>query len=218
MYPFPRAIQIVVGIICGLVLLSTLPTLIASVALSPRPVWIMFGFEVVVALACVLGLMVARGKFNEGPALAVLCVAGPIFVGAILAYFGVGRALTLSGREEPISLTGWLLARVAAALLLAAMAAVLVLMRSRRCWNYAAKAAGAGAPLVLALGVAVMYRGPVASALGGLPGLVQIGLGGLAAVVGVVLFSAAAHYTIRAFEEGRLDAEAASSTTGAKST
>lgn len=216
MYPFPRVFRLAVGVLSGLVLLSTVPMLVASILLSPRPVWIMFGFELVVALSCVTGLLAAWGRFREAPAMAVLCVAGPVFVGAVLAYFGVGRALTLEGREEPISLDLWVIGRIAVALALAGIAAVLVLMRSSRCWGYAAKAAAAGAPLVLAGGVLVMFRGPVAGAIGGLPGLVQIALGGLAAVVGLVLFSAAAHFTIRAFEEGRM--EGASSPTGAKST
>ncbi len=134
------------------------------------------------------------------------CVAGTIAVGSFLGWLGAGHHLTIKGTD--ISLTTWLAGRLASAVALGLVGAVLVLSRNRQSWSYLFKAALAGAPLIILLGVYALKRSAMSSAMGQLPDWVLGLVGTIGGLVAVVLISASVHCLIRAFEMGRTDPEA----------
>src|SRR5436189_5413138 len=88
--------RVFVGAICGAVLLSALAMVVASTLLVATPVWVLFGFELVIAIACVTGLQFAAGKYQDGQGLAMACVAGTIAVGSFLGWLGSRHRITTS--------------------------------------------------------------------------------------------------------------------------
>jgi hypothetical protein len=197
-------VRLFVGILCGVVLLSAVGMIVASLFLVDKPVWVVFGFETVIAIACALGILFALGRFQDGQGLALACVAGTIFVGSFLGWLGTQHHLTTSRGNIPLNT--WLLGRVGAAAVLGFVGALLVLSRNPRSWSYVARAAVTGGPVVALLGVYVLRPSAVSGALSRLPGWAVGIMGTLGALVAVALISASVHCLIRAFELGRTEA------------
>jgi hypothetical protein len=199
----PKPVRVLVGFLCAFVLVSSLGMMGASVFVAIKPVWVLFGFEVVIAVASVIGIMFAAGRYQDGQGLALACVSGTIAVGSMLGWLGAQHHLTTSGGD--VSLNGWLLGRVGAALALGLVGALLVLSRNPRSWSYLLRSAITGGPIVLAAGAYMLKRSAMSNALGALPGWLA-GIGGtIGAIIAVVLISASVHSMIRAFELGRTD-------------
>jgi hypothetical protein len=200
----PKLVSLFVGIVCALVLLSSLGMIVASTVLVEPPVWVLFGFEVVVAIAMVLGILFARGKYQDGQGLALACVAGTIAVGSFLGWLGAQHHLTMRSGGV-VSLTGWLMARLLAAAVLGGLASLLVLSRNPRSWSYMLKAAMAGGPLLLVMAVYALKPAALSSAMNAMPGWLAGMVGTVGAIAAVVLISASVHCLIRAFELGRTE-------------
>lgn len=193
----PHGAAIVAGVVSSLVLLSALAGVAAAATRSPT-VWFMLGFEATIAFAAVFGVLVGFGRFRDGPALALLCVAGTIAAGSLLGF--------LAGRGNIGLQPGWLvrflLAREAAGAIIAATAGWIVLVRRpqlsfRRLWiGLACAVAFAGISLAL-----WRFSGQL-GALGTMPGAF-VGL--VAAVTLLGLLAAAVHLLIGAFETGATD-------------
>lgn len=209
MFPVPRWIRTLSLVISGAVLLSALGAAVLAL-LSPaisagsQVSWPLVGFEAVVALAAVMGVLFGVGRYAQAPGLALACVAGTIFVGSGLAWQASGR--TLVGH----SLTPLLLARVGSAALLGLCACVCVLGRDPRSWRTAALGAALACPgSLLALSLASdVGRRTLEGALGRIPAL-QTTIEIAGAIVLGAMFAAGGHLLIRAFEMGRTEAEAA---------
>lgn len=185
--------------ISAIVLLSAAVAILAGGLASPPP-FFMLGFEAVIALACVFGVLVGLGRFGSGPAIALACVAGTIGIGSLLGYLGAGRRL------GGVDLTPFLFGRGAAAGSIAMIAAVFVLKRDAR-RSLPALLRGLGFAAALAVFLAAIYwirpqvfaHGPLAKAA-----LVIV-----SGVVGLGLLSAAVHYTIKAFAHGKFSSDPA---------
>src|SRR3954465_10295691 len=149
--------------------------IVATTMISVKPIWLMFGFEIVIAVATVLGLQFALGRYQDGQGLALACVAGTIAVGSVLGWIGAQRHLTTSHGD--ISLNAWLLGRLAAALALGAVGAVFVLSRNQRSWWHLIKAALLGGPIVMLAAAYVVKPGAITLAISHLPSRVAGGLG-----------------------------------------
>lgn len=180
--------------ISTIVLLSSI-TAILTGGFSKPPPFFMLGFEVVIVLACAFGVLIGIGRFQSGPAIALACVAGTIGIGSLLGYLGAGRRL------GGVDLTPFLLARGAAAGAIAMIAAVIVLKRdTSRSFPALIRGLAFGGALVIFLAAvywirtSVFAHGPLAKA----------GLVILSGIVGLALLAAAVHYSIKAFEFGRL--------------
>jgi len=201
-YPsFPMVSRVVIGLVSLSVLLSALVLAPVSVLGTVRPTWMLFGFEMVVILTGVLGLLAARGRFREGPGMAMACIGGTIALASFLGWVGIRGELPL--KASTVSMTGWLGARLAAGALLTLVGAASVLGRNPRSLGYIVRAGIAAAPLA-ALGAAgVLYRGRLVDAISGLPGFLGVVVWALLGVTCAVAVCAAAHCTIRAFELGR---------------
>src|SRR5262249_6452882 len=138
----PKLVRMFVGALCAVVFLSALGMMAASTLLVTKPVWVLFGFEFVIAVATVLGILFAAGKFQEGQGLALACVAGTITVGSFLGWLGAQRHLATSHGDIPLN--GWMLGRMGAAAVIALVGAWLVLSRNPRSKSYVLRSALTG--------------------------------------------------------------------------
>ena len=183
----------------GVVLLSALAMIAACLFLAKISPWSMLGFEVVVCVACVFGVLNTR--FRAAPALALLCVASCIFAGSVLGYVGV-RGVLDRGNEVRIALKPWLIGRLTASALLVGLAAWTVLRRDPRSVALAGRAVLWGVPVLLA---GVLAAGPGAALLRvieALPGWVRAGAYLVLGLVLAVSLCASGHFLIRAFQVG----------------
>ena len=92
---------------------SALAFAVPAAAHSPKPAWFMLGFELVLVVGAVMGVLTGLGRFREGPAAAIACVAGVTLVASFLGYLGAGRQLyghdllpPLVAREALVRLAG----------------------------------------------------------------------------------------------------------------
>lgn len=182
--------------ISAAVLLSTLFVLLAGTislggrAMSP----FLGGFELVILVASVFGVLFGLGKFMRGPAMALLCVAGTIGFCSYLGKISAGGFL--EGFEQM-----YLGVRGLAALVLLGLAAWTVLSRQPsvalpRLLRGLAFAAG----LMLLIGGMWALRGTIS----GLGPMITALAWLLAGTVAIGLLAAATHAIVRAFETGRL--------------
>ena len=205
---FVSALSAVVGITClGGIALSLL---------NRPPVWYTFGFELVALVACVFGVWTGLGRYRQGPALALLCVAGAIGVGALLGYVGAPAATTnkLATAVPALSFMGpdrgllgmplWplMLARAVAAAALTAAAAIIVLSRQPQLSRPRVVRAIVFAVLLVLVAAPLWLTRAQWIALGTFPKLL---IGVLGTVLALGLFAAAVHYAISAFEPGDPD-------------
>jgi hypothetical protein len=163
-----------------------------------RPAWLLVGFNLLVAGAGVLGVLTARGRFAEGPALALVCVAGTIAVASVLGAVSVG------GRRM-----GWLnlmlpaLASVGLGGVMAAVGGLAVLARRAGALRTFAIGAALGAPVVVVAGAVAFTRGGVLDFMSGWHAAVKLVAAILSLTVLGTLFCISAHMVIRAFDMGR---------------
>lgn len=178
----------------------------AMAVLQPRPSWVMFGFEFVVLVAASLGLLIGRGRFKDGPALGLVCVAGTIAVGSLFGYLGGGRVLF--GQDIRMLF----LARVACALALSAVAGWVVLARDPRATIPPfLRGLALGLPVPIVIGAAWYSRGR----LGNLPDMATALLAIALFCVVTVLLAASTQLVVKAFRIGIDRADGAEGRAGA---
>lgn len=206
--PTPLAGKVLNGFVLASSIAVGLSAMALGVAvfLDPKPAWALFGFELVTLVAAALGVLFGLGRFHAsqegegigGTALALACIAGTIFVAAVLGWKSVTPAAGEARIVGGIPLTVVEGARVLIALVLAALAAGVVLAPEPKAWRPAVVGSLLGAPVAGFVG-AYLYPGS-RGAVTGLFGnpiaavVVTLVLGGLLA--------ASVHLIIRAFEIG----------------
>ncbi|MCE7974835.1 MAG: hypothetical protein DYG92_11030 [Leptolyngbya sp. PLA1] len=188
-----------VSAVSGLLLVWAAVMAVLASLVAPRPAWVLFGFEVVVLIAGVIGVAFGRRRFQDGQGLALICIAGTVFASAVLSWLGNRQGVTLVESRGQASLLGFAVARVAIAGFFAAAATYAVLRRTPEARAYGIRAAAALVGLA-GLGAAFwLGRQQVASLAPFVAGGVKL----VALVVGMILVCAGGHCTIRAFESGR---------------
>lgn len=197
--------------ICGLFALSGGVFLVLAFVADAKPVFTMAGFELMTLVSGVIGVLVGLGRFKEGPALALAMIAGAVLSGTVLGYLaaaGKRDFLNPTGTLGNVPLGLWLHGRVLASLVLAAVAAVIVLIRDRRSWMLLARGIACGVPVLVM--AALAYTGKLGNFGSGAgtgtwgAGEVLLIVGALVgAVLAIVLTAASGHYLIRAFEVTR---------------
>jgi len=181
--------RVLIAIACAATALSALAVAGAAVASQPTS-WYLVGFELVILMSGVIGVMSATGRFPGGPSITLLCIAGAVAVGSLLGYVGAGKIL-MGWSLRPL-----LLARMADAAFLAAASGAIVLARQPRSSIPAlVKGVLLGAAMLVIAGAAWKFRGSISGA----PGPVRVGMFAMVGVVAIVLLSASGHYVIRAF-------------------
>jgi len=207
--PEPARALRLMTLLCSLVLgASVLPVLYVTLFAGAHTLWFSTLFELTVLAASGVGLLTGLGRFREGWALALTCVAGTVLVTAVFARveiranFGddpaVGRLI------NPIA--GF---RLALAVAIGLIASAAVWNRDRRSWAMVIKAAVVLLPVAvalawLAMGNAGFLNTPKASPGAEAGRIAALILGGL---FGVILVSGGGHLLIRAYELGRLEPE-----------
>lgn len=198
MKPPPPAALIAATALCGFIGLSALAGAAAALLNSPTA-WFLFAFEGIILLSAILGVFVGRGRFAEGPALALACIAGCVAIGSYLGYMGSGRVI-LGASMKP-----FLGARAASAAGLAVVAAWIVLSRRLRiALPRLIKGLLVGLPIPVIVWVLWAMRARVSAA----PDLLRAGGAVVLFVVVTALLSASIHLILRAFESGRTDDDA----------
>lgn len=201
--PTPKWLNLTTMALCLLTAVSAAGMAIASVAIAEKPAWLVLGFEVVTIVACVLGVLFGRGRFNHAPGLALASIAGTIGVGAFLGWLSVQGRLQVKGSEFPIVLMPLLMGRAGVAVLIGLFAGYLVLRRNPRSRRYLLTSAITGISLLGVLGVLVMVRGTLARLAESLPGVLTAAGATIVGLLCVILISSCVHCLIRAFEMGR---------------
>jgi hypothetical protein len=174
-----------------------------------QPRWAMFGFELVCLVAAVLGVLAGRGAFAAGPGLALACIAGTILVASGLGWQSAGRQM------GGVALWPLLLARAAAAAVLAGAGAWAVL--SRRPGAVRLAALGALLVLPVAIGAAATMAPAGKRLIGAVTGgsaAMEFAVVALAFLIATALLAAGGHLIIRAFEMGRAPASEAEAGSG----
>jgi len=172
---------------------------------APRPAWVLFGFELVVVAAGVIGVGFSRRRFQEGQGLTLVCIAGSVFAAAVLSWLGNRQGVTLVESRGQTSLLGFAAVRLAIAAFFAIAASYAVLRRTAGARAYAIRA-GVALLALASLGAAFWFgRGQIASLAPFVAGAVKL----VALTVGMILICAGGHCAIRAFESGRTQPGAA---------
>lgn len=170
-----------------------------SWVIASKPVWILFGFEVVVAAASIVGLLWLRSARPDAPGLGLACLGGAIAACTFLSWLTV-RNVPIAVPRGSAMVLGWLGFRLAAGVVLAGVGALAVLGRDERSRGYLFRAVGCGAGLAVAAGIAV--SGGVRRTVLDLPGWASFAIATFVFILCCVLLSAAVHCAVRAFECG----------------
>ncbi len=171
--------------------------------------WYMLAFEVVVLISAVPGVMIGAGRVRSGHAMGMLCLGGVIGITAVLIDPELMKALIQ--RQTPkvdpvwgVNILPWILARLAAGVLLVGMSALTALLRKPgRSFPLLAKGMAFALPLLVCGGLVLVpsMRGKLA-ALSPVS-LIVIAIAGTAILS--VLIAASGHLIIRAFQVGITD-------------
>lgn len=179
--------------------LSAAAGIVASLVANPTE-WFLIGFESLILFSAVYGVLLGRGWYREGAALAMFTVAGSILGASILGFLSAGRDISLLG--ETYQLRPLVGLRVLLGLVIVLCAALAVLLRRpKKSFPLLARSLVAGVLLVGLLGAGYAFGG---SLLAG---------GGLVLLIGIVvafllctgLLAACIHWGIAAFATGDRD-------------
>jgi hypothetical protein len=195
--PMPAPARFVALALGSCVLVSNGAGAVFALRASPEPFWGWLGFEIVMAVASVFGVLLGLGKFREGSGIAAACVAGAWFVGT-----GMGRLQTHAAPSQVLS-DPWFLARFATAALFAASGAYAVLVRQPRSFR---KLAAGGVMLLVVVGVCGFWLKTGGMWLGtpqpGAMDIARMGALSLLVIGSGVLFCIGSHLVIAAFQMG----------------
>jgi hypothetical protein len=193
----PKPARLVILVLSILTLLTTLEGARLALTRPDGAAWGSLGFEIVIAVACVIGILLGRGCFKAGPGIAAACVAGTIFVATLF-----GRLEFVSSpRAIPRDL--WFLGRTGLAALIGLMAAFTVLSRDRRSIAMVVRSALFFVPLVAFAAFWAATGGLwLGTSNSGGAEVARVVILLFLALVGGGLFCAGAHCLIRAFEFG----------------
>jgi len=202
MTPLPRYIRIPVLIAASIGLLSGVGAAGLAVLGSAHAAWAMFGFELVIVVASVLALLVGMGRLGDAPGLALVCMAGTVFVAGVLG------AVSVKMRIGSVSLMPLLMFRVALAGLLALLAAAAALCGDRDGWRRFALGIVLGIPVVVVAGAILgPWRGSVLGLISGLPDVPRLILTIGGGLILAVLLCASPHLLISAFSQRHAQAQ-----------
>lgn len=206
--PPPVPVRLGTLVVSAVLVLSALPVLWLTVVRGDAVLWFSTVFELLVIAAGVFGVLSGLGRFREGWALALACVAGTVLVCGVFAFVEI-RANFGTDPDLGRLLKPFLAFRLSLAGLIALLASLAVFSRDRACWRAFLTGAIVLAPAVGVLAWLGATGGSFLSATRATPGaeaarILMLCLGGL---VLVGLISVGGHLLIRAYEHGRPDAD-----------
>ena len=181
---------------------------VAGIALlrGAQPYWLLVGMEACIVMAGVFGVLFLRRKFDAGPAMTLLCIAGTVFAAGFLSWLAVRSGIKLQG-DRSIDVKMVMLARVGIAAALVALASFEVLRRNRQSIGLIGRAVATGVPLAIIVGGLYVGREALASQQA-VPAWIVWTLVSISVVIAMGLLCACGHFVIRAFEMGRPESAA----------
>ena len=204
-----KPVGLIAALTCATIALSAMVGIAMSL-LAAAPLWFFLGFEVVAIAACIFGVLLAIGRFSDGPALGLLCVVGTVAIGSVLGDISTQLANPIGGPVlrtfgtgglVQIPITAFMALRLVGAGIIGLCAAWTVLhRRPAESLKSLALGLGLGLATLVILAVGWKARAPLAS-LGSFASIVGLFLVG---ILGLGLLAGSVHYTVRAFEFGRL--------------
>ncbi len=190
----PKGLVVAAGGLFALLAVSGLGGLLASVALASKPAWTLFGFEAVVTVSAIVGLLYTRSGCRSGSALGLAAVGGTIGAASLLGYLGV------QGSLGTLSLMPFVGVRCLAAGGVLGLALIAAMRGNRRSWTTLFKGVVAGIPAAAAVAVFVVPGGKrVLDAVSGLGGFATFIIGTFAFLLATASASAAVHLIVRSF-------------------
>ncbi len=203
--PPPGALLLGAKLLAALLVLSSLAGLYLATLGAPALVLGMFAFELVTLLAAALAVFAAFGAFARGWALALACIAGTVFGATMLGYID-GRPNFLTSPDSARMLQALVIARVLIVAAIGALASVAVFAGSPRAWRSLFTGLALGLPVLVALAVAWKWGRPwLLTPQDGAMEIARLAVLVVGSLVGAVMFSAAVHLVIRAYERGLSD-------------
>lgn len=204
--PPPALARAAALVLSGVLALSVPPVLYITLIRGDAVLWFSSIFETLVLTAAIFGIASGLGRFANGWALSLACVAGTVLVCGVFAFLEI-RANFADEPGVAGLLTPYLGFRLALAAAIAATASVAVFSRNRACWIALLKGILVLIPPVGITAWYVVTGGGFLGAARPTPGgeaarLILLTLGGLI-LVGFV--SVGGHLLIRAYELGRPD-------------
>lgn len=176
-------------LVCSVLLLLSAVAGLAFAATSRPPLWFLLGFEAMIVLAAVFGVLFGSGRFHDGPAICLLCIAGTIGLCSLLGFQSVRLA-------SSVDVTPWFIARGCAAMVFGGLAALTVIVRDPRvAIPDLAKAGALGGVLVLTAVALWLTRGRI----GSMPGWAEFVVWLIAGVWMLGLLAPGVHLAIRGF-------------------
>jgi len=205
--PLPKIVRILIGVLCTAVATSAVAMIAIAAALAHSPAWILIGFEAVVVVSAVTGVLFCFNRFQEGQGLALLCTAGTFAFAAFCTWLSLANhELILDPSKPGISFTPVAMARVGAGVLIALVASFAVLRRDpRRSGGLLLRGFLALLPVGAILMCAVLFPATASSVMAAMPGWLRATVAFVGGIGGLTLFSVGLHCIIRAFEAGRLE-------------
>lgn len=188
-----RVIRVVVG------LLGVAATLSAGygASVSYGKAWAFFGFEAVSIFAGLAALVFAMGRIRLAPELALACIAGTLFVSAVLGYVPIRQGL----EGLPLKPLWWAATRLGLAGLFAAVAVIMsIAPNSSAVWTLARAIAWAVPLAVVCAWYKFASLAPLTSGQAGVLEVLRVLAVFVVAVASGVSLCAFVHYAIRAFE------------------
>lgn len=198
-----KSTRVIAGLLSVLLGIASVAIIAMNLIAGRQTEYLALSLEACGLLAGVVGWFFYRGKYSQGPGMALACVAGTFFTVAVLSGWVALRREMQLANGSALNLSLLTYARVALSLAVAGLGAFEVLRRNHKSFAYLVRAAATLGPLgLLALG---MYAGRAGLAAGTLLGASWLTwtVTGLAVVLLMALACAGLHFVIRAFEAGR---------------
>ncbi|MBX3381149.1 MAG: hypothetical protein KF805_13730 [Phycisphaeraceae bacterium] len=151
----PSGLRAAIAVLSALIIASSVATIGASFFAEGRPPWALMGFELLTIMAGAFGLATARGRFADGPGLALACVAGTVLAASIFGYLGT------TGQIGDWKLHTWLIARATTAALVGLLAAWVVLRRTPGAWLLALRGTVYTAAAIGFVGLLALFDGEI---------------------------------------------------------
>jgi hypothetical protein len=191
----PKPFKLVVTALSGAVLVCSVG---AAVLAAQQRGWTMVGFEVVIIVAAVLGLLIGLGLVSGSAPVGLLCVAGTIAAGSFVG------DMTVQHRLGGHALWPLLAGRVAASAVLLALAIVTVLNGNpRKAWPAFIKGVVLLLPALLFAALMAVPRGRgLLAAFDDWGDIAKMATVLLGFVAFTAFLAAGIHFVIAALEQG----------------
>lgn len=202
-HPIQRLALIGIGVLGVLVALSSLPGIwvgaMGREAWGVGPQFLVAAFEVLTLAAGITAALLGFGRRLEGLGLGVLCVAGTVFVGAVL-----GAKMLQSSSDQVPNLMGVVKLRLGLVVGLVGLLGIVKLGTRGDCWRGALLGSALLLPLGAIVGLVVRKKtGLLTEPIGQLGEVARMVVWLALAIVLGVLTIAGGHLVIRAFEKTR---------------